>query len=227
MLMKKNLKVKWKTLVNNYFTRLISGEIIGVGIITNFVKRLESTFKNCKTHNISKYNNEDWSTLEGKELWTRISWSGKLSSKRTYDTPEDEKLLKLFEKLYCPGQEPPIENFVAENGIFIPVTDSAINLREVKDAYHQQKKGYNFTKSILEPVKDILFNIVLTLFNMIFFSVTSIMWAPSMLFLRYLHYVGPQYAVSQLPTLCGPPVCCLSFQKKGNLTLPKNWRDIQ
>ena len=95
-----------ENLINNYFTRLISGIIIGVGIITNFVKRLESTFKNCKTHNISKYtNNEDWSTLTGTKLWTRIDWSGKLSSTRTYDTPEDEKLLKFFEKLYCPGQE--------------------------------------------------------------------------------------------------------------------------
>ena len=85
------------------------------------------------------------------------------------------------------------------------------------------------------------------------FSVTSIMWAPSMLFLSYLHYEGPQYAVyqlpplcgtqyavSQLPPLCGPPVCCFSvtsimrtpsilfiIPKKGNLTLPKNWRGIQ
>ena len=110
-------------------------------------------------------------------------------------------MLKFFERLYCPENEPPIEDFVIDNEIFIPITDSEFNLREVKDAYNQQKKGYNFTRSTLEPVKAIPFHIVLILFNIIFYAANVITWAPNM--------------------LCTIPKKGNLALKKGNLTLKK------
>ena len=76
------------------------------------------------------------------------------------------------------------------------MTDDPITIKEVKDAFSEQKSGYNYTKRNLEPIKDVLFVTVQILFNIVFFATS----APTML---------------------------VTVAKKGNLTLPKNWRGIQ
>ena len=73
-------------------------------------------------------------------------------------------------------------------------------MEEVQRSFYQQKKGYNFTNTILNPVKGVLFGLILVLFNLIFFAVDIVKWAPSMLF---------------------------TVPKKGNLKLITNWRGIQ
>ena len=80
------------------------------------------------------------------------------------------------------------------------MTDDPITIKEVKDAFREQKSGYNYTKRNLEPIKDVLFVTVQIIFNIVFFAVVAATWDPTMLF---------------------------TVAKKGNLTLPKNWRGIQ
>ena len=133
--------------MDSYVTCLTWAELPEENIMTNFVQTLQSTFTNCKTHNKTKKDSYvNWSTLRGKELWKHIDWSGKMSSTKNHNNPGDQKMFKFFEKLYCPENEPPIEDFDIDNEIFIPITDSEFNLIEVKDAYNQQKSGITYKK---------------------------------------------------------------------------------
>ena len=91
----------------------------------------------------------------GKELRRTLDWSGKLSSRINYDTPEEETI-EFFKSLSSPENEPSLDNFKVDGSIYIPVTD--------------------------DPIKDVLFGLVHLLFNVIFFAIDTVRWAPSMLF---------------------------------------------
>ena len=137
---------------------------------------------------------------DSRTLWGHIDWSGKSTSTRSYDKPADDETYDFFSKLFAPKDEPPVEGSIIESNTYIPVTDDPITIKEVKDAFREQKSGYNYTKRNLEPIKDVLFVTVQILFNIVFFAVVAATWAPTMLF---------------------------TVAKKGNLTLPQNWRGIQ
>ena len=189
-----------QNIVIDYNNDLQSGIIIAENSITNFNGRLQKAMINCKEKGRTLKVTENWASSDSRTLWKHIDWSGKSTSTKSYDKPADDETYDFFTKLYAPKDEPLVEDFAIESNTYIPVTDDPITIKEVKDAFRQQKSGYNYTKRTLEPVKYILFDTVHVLFNIVFFAVVAATWAPTMLF---------------------------TVAKKGNLTLPKNWRGIQ
>ena len=161
--------------------RLSTGSIHLNDVIPELTEHLQTAFKNCKTGRSPKTLCDNYNNLSGKDLWEKLDWSGKLSSTVNHDSPDDEETLKFFKCLYGPPNEPSIDNFVADN-LYIPITDDPISMDEIKDAFKQQKKGYNFSQNTLYPVRNILFSLVYAHFNVIFFAENAVRWAPSLLF---------------------------------------------
>ena len=197
---KEKLKAEVNANLNIYVEDVISGVIAPKDIIVKMNEILQKDFENCKVEGIKNNVTDDWNKLNNRELWDRIDWSGKLSSTKNYDFPEKDETFKFFKNLYSPENEPSVENLEINTNIYIPVTDDPISMEEIKEGFTQQKKGYNYTNNLLKPIKDSLFRVTFLLFNIIFFAIETIAWAPSLLF---------------------------TIPKKGNLTLPQNWRGIQ
>ena len=73
--------------------------------------------------------------------------------------------------------------FEPTTNVYLPVTDGAITEDEVMKAFRDQKKGYNYTNTILRPFISILLPYILILMNTIFFATNEVIsWAASMLF---------------------------------------------
>ena len=193
-----------QTLVNSlivFENRLANTNYDVRSIMKDFNELLQKSFLECKIAKCRKRNsNIDWKYLEGKKLWEKIDWSGKLTSTKDMNVPDNDDLLTYFKNLYAPADELPVELPDIETDLYIPVTDDPINENEILEAFNDQRKGYNFTNAILRPFKNELLPYVLTIMNIVFFASSTIINAPSLLF---------------------------AIPKKGNLKLAKNWRGIQ
>ena len=188
--------------LNDHETYLSSTDFKIENVVENFNTALEKSFLDCELPKRELGSDDDeLNKLEGKELWDRIDWSGKLASTKDTVTPDSEDLFKHFKNSDAPADEPPVEITNGPYDVYLPVTDDPISIKEIVDAFQVQKKGYNYTNVILRPFITIILPHVYILMNMVFFASSEIIkWAPSMLF---------------------------AITKKGILKLTKNWRGIQ
>lgn len=136
-----------------------------------------------------------------KELWNSIDWKGNLSKCETV-RPTDDELALHFEKLYStndPDEAAKIEELFTNT--HDPTLDVPITEGEIAAAIKEMKKGgYDYNLDILKVLVQIMSPLLLLFFNIMFFVAYPAALARSLL--------------SALP-------------KKGNLSLPANFRGIQ
>ena len=200
---------KMKTILEakmpSYSNGLLNSSIGISDGVTQLQNIIEESFTQCRLDTKSVRNDdEDLVNLDGKQLWERIDWTGKLSggkSVETRETPDENVTFNYFKSLYAPEGEPSVDDVEVDNPTYVPATDDILSMEEIGDALKQQKSGYNFNNTHVKPLKDMLLFSVYLLFNTIFFTTNAIVnWAPSVLFI---------------------------IPKKGNLRLITNWRGIQ
>ena len=136
-----------------------------------------------------------------KDLWESIDWKGNLSRSQTV-RPTDDELALHFEKLYStddPEESSKIEELTTDT--YIPALDDPISMEEVDTAAKEMKKGgYDYNLDILKVLVQVMSPLLLLFFNVMFYVAYPVSLARSLL--------------SALP-------------KKGNLSLPANFRGIQ
>ena len=136
-----------------------------------------------------------------KELWNKIDWKGSLS-KSHVQGPTTDDLAVYFESLYRspdPDELTKIEQL--ESNTYIPVLDDPISRSELDDAVKVMKKGgYDYRINSVISISKIMAPLLLILLNMMF----------------YVQY-PVRLAISLLAAI----------PKKGNSTLPQNYRGIQ
>ena len=109
-------------------------------IVMNFNDAIEKSFLSSGVRKKrSQRSKEKLNSLQGKDLWEKIDWSGKLSSTRDHNIPEADDLYRHFKALYAPVNEPVIELPISD--VYIPVTDDPISEREILKAFTDQKRG--------------------------------------------------------------------------------------
>ena len=134
------------TFNNNY---LRSDTVSTEKVVEHFNIMLAKAFTNCKVKGGIKKSTPDWKSQDSKAIWDRIDWSGKTSSSRSYDKPDDDETFKLMKDLYTPKDEPPVEEFVIGSQVYMPITDDVISMREIQVGFEDQKSGYNFSVLML------------------------------------------------------------------------------
>ena len=160
--------------------------------------------RNGITGEMHKSEFEKWDHLvksESKTLWENIDWKGNLS-KDVGNRPTNDELALHFEKLYTcddPAEAANIEQLQTDN--YVPELDDPITQSEIDSAMKEMKKGgYDYSLNILRILVKFMSPILLLLFNIMFFVSYPAILATSL--------------------LCALP-------KKGNLSLPANYRGIQ
>ena len=161
--------------------------------------------RNDITTDMHKTEFEKWSDLvkneSSKELWENIDWKGNLS-KEVGNRPTNDELALHFEKLYAcddPDEAAKIEELLTDN--YVPELDNPITQNEMDSAMKEMKKGgYDYSLNILRILIQFMSPMLLLLFNIMFFVAYPVTLATSL--------------------LCALP-------KKGNLSLPANYRGIQ
>ena len=146
--------------------------------------------------------NELTADRNSKRLWHKIDWKGNLSN-QARESPVFDDLSVYFENLYKNENEDDIckiEELRSE--VNIPVLDDPINNDEIILAINNMKNGvYGHRMSMLRILTKTLTPLLLLIMNILF----------------YISYPPPQLAISLL----------IGLPKKGNLSLPKNYRGIQ
>ena len=136
-----------------------------------------------------------------KDLWDSIDWKGNLSRCQTV-RPTDDELAFHFEKLYTtddPDESAKIEELSTHT--YNPQLDDPISIAEIDTATKEMKKGgYDYNMDILKVLVAVMSPLLLLFFNVMFYVAYPVSLARSLL--------------SALP-------------KKGNLSLPSNFRGIQ
>ena len=161
---------------------------------------------NHVTHQLVERHHKVWcdriKTYSEKELWSRIDWNGKMNLKAPRDPPVLEDLSSHFEQLYAIPDDESMDEIARLNSeIYIPILDDPITLDEVERAGRQMKKGgYDLPNGIIGPIMTACGDIIMCLMNLLFTA----------------HH--PMYL--DISLLCALP-------KKGDLSLPKNYRGIQ
>ena len=157
------------------------------------------------SNNMHGAENKRWKNLvesgDSKSLWESIDWKGNLSKSETVK-PSNEKLALHFEKLYkCTDPEESAKIEELSTNTYNPALDDPISPKELDDALKEMKKGgYDYSLSILKILTQMMSPMLLLFFNIMFFIAYPVTLAKSLL--------------SALP-------------KKGNLSLPVNYRGIQ
>lgn len=137
-----------------------------------------------------------------RDIWARIDWNGKLNRLPPPNPPTTDELASHFEELYkTPDNETLADIAAIKTDMYIPELDDNIDIEEVKDAGKQMKKGgFDFPKAVIEPLFNTCGDIILGLMNLLF---------------GVFH-----------PITLGLSILC-ALPKKGNLSLPRNYRGIQ
>ena len=161
--------------------------------------------RNNVTSGMCTIEHEKWNKLvteeSPKSLWEKIDWKGNLSKSETMK-PSNEELALHFEKLYgCDDEEEYAKTAELSTDSYVPTLDDPICQEEVDDALSEMKKGgYDYQLGILKVVVRVMAPLLLLFFNIMFYIAYPVSLAKSLL--------------SALP-------------KKGNLSLPVNYRGIQ
>jgi hypothetical protein len=161
--------------------------------------------RNSVSSSMHKIEHEKWTAVvnskNAKDMWDRIDWKGNLSKCESMRPTEDELALH-FEKLYSsddPDEAAKIEQLSTDT--YVPTLDDPISTEEMDVAMKEMKKGgYDYSLNILRILVSKMSPLLLLFFNIMFFVSYPVSLARSLL--------------SALP-------------KKGNLSLPANFRGIQ
>ena len=161
--------------------------------------------RNCITSDMYSKEHRKWKNLlkndNPKALWQHIDWKGNLS-KSEIVRPTNDELALHFEKLYsCSDQEESAKIEQLSTDTYIPALDDPITMNNVNAAMKEMKKGgYDYSIEILKVLVSTVSPLLLLFFNIMFYVAYPVSLAKSLL--------------SALP-------------KKGNLSLPVNYRGIQ
>ena len=180
-------------------------------LVGNSIDTPEETYRryqkarNAISGDMYKSESDKWNNLvsseSSKTLWENIDWKGNLS-KDVGNRPTNDELASHFATLYAcddPEEAADIERLQTEN--YVPALDDPITKKEMDCAMKEMKKGgYDYSLSILRLLVNYMSPILLLLFNIMFY-------------------------VSYPATLATSLLCALP--KKGNLSLPVNYRGIQ
>ena len=167
-----------------------------------------SKYQNARNRITSSMHNTEhnkWNSLidnnNPKKLWDSIDWKGNMS-KSEIVKPSDDELALHFETLYSsndPDEAAKIEEL--STNTYNQALDDAITQEEMNSAMKEMKKGgYDYGLDILKLIVRVMSPLLLLFFNIMFYVAYPVSLAKSLL--------------SALP-------------KKGNLSLPSNYRGIQ
>ena len=136
-----------------------------------------------------------------KDLWKSIDWKGNVSSSAKVK-PSNEELAVHFEKLYsCDNDEESSMINKLTTDAYVSALIDPITNEEINRAMDEMKKGgFDYGLNILKILMQLMSPILVLLFNIMF----------------YVEY--PATPARSLLT---------ALPKKGNLTLPTNFRGIQ
>ena len=136
-----------------------------------------------------------------KDLWKSIDWKGNVSSSAKMK-PSNEELAVHFEKLYsCDNDEESSMINELTTDAYVSALDDPITNEEINSAMNEMKKGgFDYGLNILKILMQLMSPILVLLFNIMF----------------YVEY--PATLARSLLT---------ALPKKGNLSLPTNFRGIQ
>ena len=189
---------------NEHFDNLhkcISGEM--AGDIDDLTKKYQDARKMI-TQDICSNNHKRWKELTSdtdcKRLWKKINWKGEMGSVPT-KSPVFEDLKLFFEKLYENGEDDlkKIEELTTDE--YVPSLDNPITMQEMKDASGLMKNGgFDHKSDKFKIIVNTMSPLILLLLNILFYVAYPVNLAVSLL--------------AALP-------------KKGDLSLPKNYRGIQ
>ena len=163
------------------------------------------TARNSVSSSMHNIEHTKWNTLidskNSKDLWDSIDWKGNLSKRETV-RPTDDELALHFEKLYSsddPQESAKIEELSTDT--YDPALDDPITKEEMDAAAKEMKKGgFDYNLEVLKLLVLMMSPLLLLFFNIMFYISYPVSLARSLL--------------SALP-------------KKGNLSLPANFRGIQ
>ena len=161
--------------------------------------------RNSVSSSMQHSEHRKWTTFvnnrNAKDLWDSINWKGNLSKCETV-RPTDDELALHFEKLYStddPDESAKIQQL--STNTYDAQLDDPITLEEIDTADREMKRGgYDYSLDILKVLVRFMSPLLLLFFNIMFYVAYPITLARSLL--------------SALP-------------KKGNLSLPANFRGIQ
>ena len=157
------------------------------------------------TYDILSHETSKWiqytSSQSTKDLWNKIDWKGNTKSKPTKHPMIDELQLH-YEELYSRDEsEEAADISNLTTNVHIPLLDNPILPEEITDAKQSMKKGgYDYQIQVLKILSTTFMPLLVLIMNFMFFLKYPINLACSLL---------------------------ISLPKKGNLSLPKNWRGIQ
>ena len=164
-----------------------------------------TTCRKALTYDILSHEKSRWKQvmlpLNAKEMWNKIDWKGSMHNKPIKHPMIDELQLH-YESLY--SKDDPEESLKITNlstNVYIPVLDDPITGEELHEASQSMKKGgYDVQLPVIKILVTTFAQLILLIMNFMFFL---------------------QYPINLACSLL------ISLPKKGNLSLPKNWRGIQ
>ena len=178
----------------------INGEIIGDKDV--LLERYFSTRNSIPKESFIK-EQTSWSELtaehNSKRLWEKIDWKGNINKQNTR-SPIFEDLVNYFEKLYETSKD--LEKMkILMSDVTKPILDDPLSKNELDVAIGNMKKGgYDHTVGIFKTIVNFMSPLILLLLNIMFF-----ICYPARLSVALLN----------------------AIPKKGNLSLPTNFRGIQ
>ena len=185
----------------NKLKKCINGEIVGDK--EELLKRYQES-RNEISSNIFSNEQKKWNEAtedrNSKRLWEKISWNGNMGSSMS-ESPIFDSLTTHFENLYKSPTNEIEEISNLKSDLYVPELDKPISKDELDNAMKKMKNGgFDYKIDFFRTIVKSMSLLILMLLNIMFF----------------ISY-PTKLAVSLLNTI----------PKKGNLSLPGNYRGIQ
>ena len=160
--------------------------------------------RNKVTKEICKSEAQRWhevtSDTDSKRMWNKIDWKGGVTKDVT-NSPIFEDLTLHFERLHENGKDDLQKISELKSDVYIPEMDKPITKDELDNAMKLMKNGgYDHKIDMFRKIVNVMSPIILLFLNILFYIAYPMKLAISLL---------------------------IAIPKKGNLSLPKNYRGIQ
>lgn len=187
------------------YMRALSDPSVSADVLNGKLETYKSSRRSL-TANVLRNEAKKWDDVmkenDTKRFWSYVDWKGNFSKKKELTTPSMKEFEVFFEDLYqCQNQSELYDILSLETDVHVPILDDPINETEVNVAFKDMKKsGFDYGLPVLAALVGSFPLLLVTIFNVMFF-------------LKY-----PMSLACSLLSL---------IPKKGNLSLPKNFRGIQ